>query len=103
MSEKRIEVPAGTQWGSGNPWVLGLNVLASSLAHGEPCPHCIIEHDPTIKDADETWRCPRVLIVAASDGYETTGVCFDCAAEAVSHHDASWRGGPLWKVGKDSS
>ena len=88
MSEVRIEVNQGAMWDATNPWVLGLNTLVSNAGGGESCSHCTMIVAPAEgEEGETTWRCPRVIISAHDGGYGSSGICFDCAVEAVKQHD----------------
>jgi len=80
---------SGNMW-EGGPWEIEKDFECSELGGGEPCQHC---HDIKIKTnkrsdgtewEEKIWICNLVIVVKNEGGFNTTGLCAECALEAIN-------------------
>lgn len=88
MVEDKVIFPIGGMW-EYPTWELHFNFECSSYGGGIPCKHC---HNfikggwsevRKVSTDEDTWICPRVIIVKNEGGCNSTGLCADCVLELM--------------------
>lgn len=88
--KKKYKVKIGGMWEFPD-WEIHYDYEYSSYGGSKPCKHCSPlpfkagkRSDGSVYNTGEKrWLCPMVIVMKNEGGYNSTGLCADCAYEVL--------------------